>query len=968
VSRYLIFTALLVLTPSVSAQIEFPKPKPSPAPAPVVEDSGQDLGPLNRKDRPSHFADQSGRAVAVWMEFEQEEVHDEKVLRDYVKRLRGFGLEQPRTLSLSALHAEFLPNVELASQLLAYVGMPEDAAALVDSASVVGDTRIAGKCLDAAIALHSGVLPAHSIRLLAHPRKALRAVVEKRLVAAPHAEHQAEFMRLLRSGRDGDTRLRCARLLKPYLEHEEVLGALTTALKDAAVPVAFQAANILVAQPQVRGTLLSSLEELDGFGYLLFEVLKLQETSQELLIDRDLLPKLRDFFVSPDPFISGTAAAGLAEYHFRSISAKGAGVSDEELLHTLVRSVAGTTYFPQFSRFAPVGENSLKRITGEDLSHRERRAWLAWELENLEGFTAVRGTLVLAEEDLPNLEVRWKSGEEQARVLAGGAVAADTSGQLRWLGAQGLRHLVGVLEDARLLDVRVLPGSYGDLESPVTARVEVIVGSQRKPLLFRGDSGAVWLPALFDELDALFEQNLWQSIAPAGGAREFVQERLSAWDGSDALSRMRFELNLTNERIAGLSHQELSDWVRHLLAQEENQALWDLELALRFLAEIPLRVEDERLAMDLQELALRRPDPSLSAPLVESVVDLEEPLRSGLLLSGLRRLGPKVAEDGLQNERLVVRVAAARALGSAGVAGKEALLKATTDPNALVVRMAIRSLGDLGDADLAPVLLGFATPQTALAVRREAVAALGHLGHADVRDAIELACAASEDSSLRSIAVEALSGLDPKVAMLSYSKVWPDFAGGPLEGAFRRSLDKMGCEVAVAALTPHLDAPVLSVAHLTARALGRLGEGDAVPLLMEQLRESPQDFELQAVLASASATDFRDMPDPAGVWAAWWRENSLVDSTAWLEKAAANYGYPLPANHTMDSVVALEDSVPVLLNLVENGPSHLRAPASRSLASLSGIHGPVLTEGLAADRVRAGLLVWKDWWRAKRDA
>ena len=524
-------------------------------PAPAPRRSEPEPPPAAPAEAPptGFWGEPAGRSEAVFARFERLAQIHETEWRAALEGLRALGLETRKT-ALKALASPHAPSVELAARLLVSVGKSEDAETLVEAASSAGALEASNACLDTAARLTGGWLPELAARLLDHPQRGVRAAVETRLAKLPHASHKPALLDLARNGRDSDVRLRAARLLRNYPGDADVRAGLHAALSDPALAVAFEAAEALAGsgRPEevdwVRGQIRTGEPGLP-LGYLNYALLRQQQLVSVLLVSEELLPKLRLALGHPEPFVAGSAAAVLAEYHFRSETEEGIGPIEGEVVHLLVKSVGGTLY-PQYARFAPLAEDSLKRITGEDFGNQDRSAWLAWHSEHYRDFRSVRGVLPLLTADYPRLRVTWLDADEVERTLAGPAAEFGV-GDGRRLGSRDLEAMVAALDAAQLLDVDVLPGIYGPAEEAVAARIEITAGARRKRLSFRGASAASWLPPLFAELERLHAENSWQLLAGDAAGTEFVLERLPLWSAADAAERNRLRVEWSRGRAAG---------------------------------------------------------------------------------------------------------------------------------------------------------------------------------------------------------------------------------------------------------------------------------------------------------------------------------------------------------------------------------------------------------------------------------
>lgn len=917
---------------------------------------------------PSAFwGPEPSRIEEVFVRFERLAEITEATVRAYLDELRGFGLGS-RDTALRALASPHPPSVALAARLLEAVGKAEDADALVEASGVAGEVEAAGACLEAAARLTGGWLPERAVRLLDHPQRNLRAVAEARLQRLPHPTHVAPLLQSLRYGRDADVRVRAARLLRSFRGQEDVRAALRDGLADPSVPVSFEAAETLAGtgRPEdvawVRGQILATPPGGEQ-AYLLYALLRQQQTLDFLLVDEELLPRLRVALREPDLFLSGAAAAALAEYHFRSDSEEGIGALERDVVHALVRSVAGVTFYPQYARFSPLAEASLRRITGEDFAGQDRSAWLKWLVEGRETFRAVRGVLALGPADLPRVRVTWRSGTDPARTLAGAEVAGEDLGPagaaVRWLGPRDVERLVAALEQAGILDVQVLPGTYGPAEDEVASEVEVAAGARRKRLAFRGAAAAGWLPALLSALEDQWRGSAWQLLAATDSGTAFVQKHLGEWDAAGPEERRQLAVAWTRGRTRELSDTALEAWCSHLAAEPGLDASWNLALAAELLAEIPRRAESRAAALALLQAGLRAADASLLEPFLESAGELAEPLRSDLLLEGLLRFPlDTVAASARSDERLSVRVAALRALGRAGGAGGDVLLASLGDPNPLVVRMAVRSLAEAGLREAVPQLVSLAEPGRPKEVRKEALWALGQLGSPEGVAVLAVA-ARDEDAGVQLAAIGALGRVGGAAAEAAFAELFPLFCGTALEAPFLRALEGRGAGATRAVLRGHLEALDPAVARRAALHSGRLGDPAAAPFLVAMIPESPRDEELLDALAAALCADFRHTPDPAGVYTAWWRDHSRRPPAEWLAQAAAEAGITLPPGFDRREGAAAAGKA--LLELLETGPAYLRPAAAYYLEQVTGLDAPALYGSTPKPVVQQLAQGWRAW-------
>ncbi len=888
---------------------------------------------------------------------------------DTLLALQGLGL-RTRTTALKALNAPHVPSVELAARLLEAVGEMEsdDARLLVETASGVGDVAAAGACLDAAVVLNGGILPARAVALIGHPRRQMRTLAEGRLKAHHEQDYLPGLLKSLRFGRDPDIRLRGARLLTPYLENAEVRDALRASLADSSVLVAFAAAEALAGTrttelAYLRTQLLQTSDETQR-GYLAYARLLQQESLGDLLVDAELAQEMRLNLGSDNLFLSGAAAALLGEYVFRSDIDENLSEFEKAVPFALVRAVAGTEFYPQFSRFAPMAERCLSRIAGLDPGQRERRAWLDWFAASRATFHFVRGNLDLAPEDLPRLQVMWSQAGQPARALTGPQVTSSPVGA-RLLGPQALAQLVAELDQTPVLDLEVLPGTYGLAEGPLTASIEVRVGPRRKPVRFRGNAGAAWLPQVLASLNAHYAQQSWQDLA--GDNAQFIRQHLDDWDQAQPGARAALMARLSDGRVADLDPAVLSAWCQTLVAEQGLAEHWTAKLRDQFLARIPTLVEQPEIATQVLGTALLAADPADAEVFLDQVSGLEEPLASDLMLYGLRHLGPDASRTALADARVGVKVAALRALADAGTAATPLLLQVLEEGEPLLVRVALGSLGIIGDADALHAVLPWASPGAPREIRKEALLTLGALGDDQVLPAI-LDASTSEDFGTRLAAIGALRKLPGAAADQAFEEILPQYLGTRLESSYAYALQRRGADLARSIYRAHFDHSEAGTARRALVLSSRLGDPAAASRLIEHLASQPNDSELLDGLAFTTCLDFRSMPDPAGVYAVWWRDHSREDPSLWLVDGLRGLGFALEKDFVEGSGATLDVIVADLLEVLEDGPGHLRPRAGLYLTQFTGIDLAALAPSLPPAVVLDLATPWREWLAARTAA
>jgi hypothetical protein len=970
----------LASTPSAVAsdagqggRLKIPPPAPAENPATQEPTSAEPAGPTPALAAPSLWSPPANAAEQAFLEFETRLDPSDAHRAACLDRLRALGLET-RATALKALGSDYGHTVLLAAELLEWVGAtasedPRDVAALLDAASRTSLVEAAGRCLDAARRLNNGTLPARAVTLLAHPNRNVRVVAEGRLQRSPDSSHVERLLQSAEFGRDADVRLRSARLIAAHTTAPETRLVLRRLVRDESVEVAFSAAAALAgeARPEQVAFLVSELRQKVGgaeAGYLAYALLLQQSRHDAALIPDDALPRLEFLLEESDIFASGAAAACLAEYAYRSGETAPAAWRPK-VGFALVRAVAGVIFYPQFARFSPLAADALERASGEEFA--DRGEWIAWfERVGPGGLGFLRAQIEIGPESSAGLRVSWSrrvAAAPEADAPPQWCTLAGPEGWLlpseRLLGPRVLGELVGALRQTGVLDAVGGGNRFGPASDPIALTLEISTGAQRKRIVFRGRSGGGEIGQLADRLDAWHVEQAWQLLAGSEG-REFLAVHLVAMEGFDAEARAAAMVELTRGRVRGLDGKLLSEWCGRLLSAPGIVAAWDAAVATEMLAEIPARAADADLALRMAETALLRADPALVALLGEAALGVEEPLRTRILTLGLPRLGLDAARILAADGRLSLRVATLLALPAFGPESAADLRLALTAEELPAVLAAVRGLGELADAESADLIAALAVPGVAHEVRKEALWALGRIGDPRMLPVLE-SSALSDQPALRVTALFAIAHTPGEAAQASLSKLFTEYAGTALEGSYLRALLDRGAASARRTLQPYLVSKDAVHARRAALLGGQLGDPATAPSLMEWLPGDPRNAELLEALATTLCVDFRSLPDPAGTYLAWWRDQAEQPATSWFLAAARGSGFELPEGFSQASPAQTRESVAVLLTILETGPAHLRASATYFLHGLTGVDAKVVLAETPQQEVQRRSQPWRDW-------
>jgi HEAT repeat protein len=966
---------LLVLAPAVSAQgsrLDLPPPPPKQGDGqedPKAGDPNAEAEQPTADDKqevPSLWADASGPIEELFKRFEMEQDGSKATRAKYLEELRGLGLGSQDT-ALKALSSNFPPTVMLAAEILEWVGESQDAERLVEAASSVNNVEAVGVCLDSALRLANGILPEAAVRLLGHPKRQMRTVAESRLSEKPNLSHLPKLLQFLNYGRDNDVRLRAARLLSAFPNNPDARLGLRQALAGDSIDVAMLSVRSLAADGSdanitwLHDELLAASTEIES-AYLLMGILLHQDKRSDLIIAAELEDRLRHLLRSEDPFISGAAASALAEFVFRAELAGNIDDLERGVPQVLVRAVGGVDFYPQYARFAPLAERSLRRISGVHFEEQAGSAWVKWLTENHQGFHFVRGRIELAEGEVALLRVTWIGSDGVKHTLVG-SKAVRFQGD-RVVGKLGSEKLLALIEKPGLLSASMMPGTMGLAEAPLNLQLDISVGSRRKSLSFRGSAGAPWVGTLSLGLVEIFESTGWQALAGTDATgREFLNQNLERFDANDFdndSERTATLIALSTGRLAGLEETVLRTWVAELETIGNRSTYWTPELSREFLGLIPLYAQDGSFATSLVNLVMSDDTHSIDTEALELLSTLGEPSRSDLLLRSLLQTNADACGALLADERLAVRLAAVRALPSYGTQGTSFLISALDDLHPLIQRTALHGLGSQRAVVARDIVAVYTKEGMPVELRRAAIIALGQIGSPESLPGL-VEISRSNDISLQLAAVAAIAEIPGVEADAAIGGLFPSFAATPVEGSYMRSLMMRGSGSARTILRPYLIAENVALSQRAALLAGSLGDPVAAPVLMDWLPRDTRNPELLLALANSLCVDFRNTPDPAGTYQAWWADNQNRTSADWLRNAANDSGFDIPRGFDDPTRIDPKTTVGALLTVLESGPAHMRAVTCYFLNTLTGVDAEVIAIGTPRPELMRRAKPWRDW-------
>ncbi len=950
-----------------SAQLDLP-PAPTPKPA-ETEQSAQksaDADAAAKQQTAGFFAEPANKIEELFNSFEAEGKMTSKVYANYLEKLRGFGLSS-RPTALQALFSDHDSSVQLAAEILEWVGRISDTEQLVNAASVAVNIDAVIQCLDSAASLQGGQLPSIASGLLDHPRRQVRTIIETRLSESVNEAYLPKLLQYIAYGRDADLRLRAARLLTGYANNSDARQALRKALNDKSVSVALQAVTALVGDGSEVEIAALSQEFIDArndveASYLLFGLLEAQENISASVIDPLLEPRMREMSQRKDIFISAIGSAGLAEQLFRSQLVEPLKGLEEQVVYNLVRAVGGIEFYPQYARFSKLAQGSLSRVTGESMIGLPASAWVNWFEENKSDVQLVRGRIDITPLDLPRLRVSITEVNGEAKVLCGSS-APFVYGN-RMIGSAGQSQVFAMLNEYSILKATLHPGDLGLSTAPLRLTFEVSLGEQRKVLRFRGSAGEPWLSKLVADFNDIYSATGWQTLASSGpDGLAFIMQNLSEFDSSllDSTARGKLMIELSSGRLAVLDESALTAWLTELSSLPQREQFWSSSLSAELYVSAQLHSHNFQIAQSCIKLALSDTSPELFAMAIDTALQQAEGQRSASCVLVLDSYPLEQRHAALSDSRELVRLSAINSLSALGESAVPAIESALTDESLVVVHTALGALGKLRAVSALPAISSFVAAEYADNTRSIALNTISSIGD---ESSLKLLRETSRDFSavVRVASIEAITKIDGVEATDLLSELFADFAGTSLESSFQHALFMRGAAACRLVLRPYIfDSEDIELVQRAAIHAGLSGEPAVAPILMQMLTESPRSEEILNALVSSTGSDNRNQLLPAGVYAAWWEVHSQDMPRDWLREGLITSGFELDEYFDDPTRCNPKLSVEQLLKGLQSGPARLRALCAYFLYNITNVDAQVILHGTPSGELLRRAQPWQDW-------
>jgi len=750
------------------------------------------------------------------------------------------------------------------------------------------------------------------LELLDHKRSTLRKVAGKQYRLRADEVALGTLLKLAKSNRS-DTRLLSVELLS-HRQGDDVDGALLGLMADSIANVATAAGEsialritgpdyahlpVLLTQARLQGY------EDNAGAQALLAVLKAESRLGVALLPESEDTSLVVHMRSGSPFVSTTAAAALAGIGFRSAEQR--EYMNLEVPHTLVASLSGGVYFPEYASIRPLAFRRLSQITGQYFGT-DNTAWQQWWLSHARDFKALRAVMGVELAQHEALEVRWYSPRagESFRLL-GSLATKDSSpyaGSTLRLVPSKSADLMKTLIDANVFGAERMPGLVGT-SNGIEDEFEVRVGDQSKLFRFGTGANVTWFEPVMDSLEDFREQSVWQLFPGVQhglteeGRKAFFQSEASFWSSERTeLERDRRLVSLILDHATLLPIEQRDSVVAQVVSIYNKPGVpseQDFGLLVGLLRDEAFFGERARGILSLTIRAGRSGaivdgEPmKLSTDLAGEVLDVLivgsdvmrlEPLSMVLQASTMGFLWT-AAED----PRAGIRTVAAAVLANHSDPKSIEFLRAlVADPDKGVEASAVLAICAAGMIDFKEEILLRARVGDRL-VRIAALRGLANMPGADTQAVLRQAVL-EQDAGLRVAAVESLATLaDPSCATLLASM----FAAGPTSPLFKpakRGLRAMG-EPAWNDLLGLARSRTNQAKRDAALLLSDQSVLDVTTILITMLTDDPKDMELVSELAVLTCVDYSQEPNPAEAWWAWWDRVGGTDPFSWFCGALA---------------------------------------------------------------------------------
>ncbi len=748
------------------------------------------------------------------------------------------------------------------------------------------------------------------VKLLDHKRSAVRKIAAKQYRERVTVVDRPTLFTMAGSERS-DARSLALELLAAY-PGSDVDSVLLEGLEDRVARVASDASALLSKRVTGEGDpLLAALilkARVAGYddnagAHALLTVIEAEDRLGLSVVPAAEAINLLIHMRKGEPFVSAVCAIALAGIGFRSEEHMES--LDLEVPHTLVASVSGGVYYPEYSIVRPAAIRRLSQITGQFLGDDGVR-WQQWWLSSASEFSALRAVMNVEPVDHAILEVRWYSpaAAESFRLL--GSLTADQNatypGQTLRLVPDKSTQLMQVLSQSGIFEADRLPGLVGE-PTGVENELEVRVGDQAKLFRLGSNANADWMKPVLASLRAFRDESLWQLFPGVQygltneGRNAFFQAESAFWNTEHTeLERDRRLVNLMLDNVSMVDVEQRDGAIAEALRIYGKPGVpseVDFPLLVNLLRDEAFFGERAR---GILTLALRsgRTVVLESGEVLPLVTDLAGELLDVLVVgSDLMRMEPlsmvlqsssldfqwSAAQDPRPGIRAVAAPILARNQDEKSI---QLLRQLLSDPELTVEAATVRAVVNAGLSEFESEVLLRARVGDPI-VRLSALRGLAGIKSDESFEVLRLALL-EQDPRFRQVAADSLAALaDPRSTTLLASM----FAAGPEGPLFKAGslgLSRIG-EPAWNDLLGLARSHTNNCNREAALILSAQAVFEVTPILLTMMTDNPSDSVLANELAVLTCVDYSAEPNPAGAYWGWWDRKVSDNPTIWFSDA-----------------------------------------------------------------------------------
>ncbi len=633
-----------------------------------------------------------------------------------------------------------------------------------------------------------------------------------------------------------------------------------------------------------------------GWAYAAFALAQIEQATGQNVLDPAWVPNLTRRLGDPEPLTRSLVAVAMADLAYRSPVDQ--VFPDIDIAEALLDVVEPQRFVANLDMLRQPCEQRLLRLSGRIVGANQGLRWRDWWQTQRADFIGLRADVTVAPQKAGRVIFTLRKDDRVARMLAEdyadlqpakGAIEVLLTRDKVLSLATELRA-AGFGDANRFREVSGLPASRSLQLQVDGARAQVAVSAAENPAF------DALIKIVQDHLDGELWQLFRHPTDEPDRAAFWRAERRWREEHTDELERaQRFARRIVRvwpELSPGLRGRGLAVLFDHpqrqaLLGEADGEAILALlrkgqepdgfgfgDLELRLL-ELAAAVPGDKVWRDCIDFAARSDVGDNKA--VRAVFAV---LGSDAVLAALADARPAVR-----------RVAIDEAVSVRDQRAGPRLVELLADADLAVQVKATQAVGVLQIEAAADPLITFVVgEQTQPLLRREALRALGRVGGPKAFGVLERALAATAQED-KEAALRGLGELrDPRASHL-LAELAVIGHGKDLGALARYYLQRQGGVLAVPALRHQLQL----VTDLTIRGelvllLGLYQDPQAVPDLMDLMRDPGNAVEAAALLSCTTGLDVVGADDRIGTVEAWWRLNKTTPQWSWLLDALKAVG------------------------------------------------------------------------------